>query len=701
MSKSPPRVPFSIPYDAETEFTVSPSPSSSRVTPIRGFPSLYSHSKDPVSDRDIVEDVDREQQPLLGGQSKQRKPFHRPRPLWIVPFAVLSAVARGMTLAPRVQVYTQLSCNALHQNYNHTNSFDLSQSPHSLFFPASPPLSHGPLPIMFPDISQPRQESPSHGSDDDRICASDPAVQVGAARLQTALITIMGFLSVLTTGWWGRFSERHGRLKVLAGSSVGLLATDFAFVLVSLPVSRSFHISHYISPHVFLLLAAAFEGIMGGYTTLQASVTLYVSDCTSDGSRALIFSRLMGVFYTGFAIGPMLGAAILRHAIAHTMTRQGVAGPTNGVPYVSAVFYASLVCTVSNFLLTVLVIPESVHKARQRNAAKIAAAEASQPTEELALKEGGFVRRLVGPLSVFAPTRALAATNGTTGKDWSLTLLALGVFGYLLGNGIFQIKYLFAQHVYGWGAEELSYYISFVGGARAVNLLLVMPFFISRFKPKPTASSDVSSTPAPASQATINFDLRVAKVALFIDLVSHTLVSLPLTASAPAFAIFSSLSSFSSGAVPAIQSLALILFQRSPNRSSNGIGALFGGFSALQATGQLIFGPLLFGMVYSSTVATYPKAIFVLASGLITAALAMFSLVRTRERSPTPSSPRSNKIKSKGKGKAKGSQARTVPGNARGRSPTVKHVGDREVGTGASAGSSTGAGTLAQPTEQV
>ena len=38
-----------------------------------------------------------------------------------------------------------------------------------------------------------------------------------------------------------------------------------------------------------------------------------------------------------------------------------------------------------------------------------------------------------------------------------------------------QIKYLYAEHVYGWGAETLGYYISFLSGIRAVHLLFILP----------------------------------------------------------------------------------------------------------------------------------------------------------------------------------------------------------------------------------
>lgn len=40
---------------------------------------------------------------------------------------------------------------------------------------------------------------------------------------------------------------------------------------------------------------------------------------------------------------------------------------------------------------------------------------------------------------------------------------------------MYQLKYLYAEHTYGWGAERLSYYISFLGGTRVLFLLFVLP----------------------------------------------------------------------------------------------------------------------------------------------------------------------------------------------------------------------------------
>ena len=140
---------------------------------------------------------------------------------------------RGMTLASRVEVFTELSCRQLHRNYNHTAAVvrgtyapiqpqvDASRSFTSLYLPSIPPPA------------RPLRESEGDGvseGDDPRVipgkkCVSDPAVQAGAARLQTIMTTTMGALSALTTGWWGHFGERHGRTRVLAISTLGLFLT--------------------------------------------------------------------------------------------------------------------------------------------------------------------------------------------------------------------------------------------------------------------------------------------------------------------------------------------------------------------------------------------------------------------------------------------------------------------------------------------
>jgi hypothetical protein len=77
--------------------------------------------------------------------------------------------------------------------------------------------------------------------------------------------------------------------------------------------------------------------------------------------------------------------------------------------------------------------------------------------------------------------------------------------------------------------------------------------------------------------------------------------------------------------------------------------------------------PLMFGIVYSSTVAYFPEAVFVLAAALVFIALGVTFLVRTEP-------PR----RWKGKAPAVAARRRVrVPERERGRSRAVKHIGDR------------------------
>lgn len=92
-------------------------------------------------------------------------------------------------------------------------------------------------------------------------------------------------------------------------------------------------------------------------------------------------------------------------------------------------------------------------------------------------------RGLLEPLAIFLPAD-VPVVFGTAGegqgrvrmrKDWSLTFLAISLAIFMLASGVFGVKYLYAEHIYGWTAEKLSYYISFVGAIRASYLLLFFP----------------------------------------------------------------------------------------------------------------------------------------------------------------------------------------------------------------------------------
>ncbi|KAF5382009.1 hypothetical protein D9615_004376 [Tricholomella constricta] len=635
--------------------------------------------------------------PLLGeGEEEFRKPFYRARPLWLVPFAITAALVRGMTLAPRIEVFTQLSCNRLygHDRYNHTKISISIPTTHTIpqeavtpfYFsldPLGPPLHPHQLhrAATRPNVtllSGLSVNDDDEGEGDPRRlpsqrCLGDPAVQAGAARLQTMMTTTMGLLSALTTGWWGHFGERHGRTKVLAIVTLGLFLTDLTFILVSTPSSPfSAH------GHKLLVLAPIVEGLLGGWSTLSSATSAYLSDCTSSGSRAYIFSRFAGVFYIGLSAGPSIGGYLIRNPLWKSER-------TDGALSVTCVFWVAIICSFVNFVLVLFVFPESLDKVKRQRAlaehhvkasvkgkaraddAEIDGQGSGASGEERAEARQGIVRSFLKPLALFLP--AVVYEGGVRKRrDWSLTFLAAALFGSTLSNGVHQVKYLYAVHVYEWGAGQLSYYISFLSGARAVFLLILCPWIIRTFKPKPQpeiepdsgTNEPVTKTKKPKPTKShlareISFDLIMTRFSLMIDILSNTFVTLgPMPAvhtlggaasfwtqeSQSLFVLATALSSMGSGAGPAMQSLALCIVQVrgldaaaaggkvAATANEGGVGQLFGALAVLQTLGQMILGPMIFGLVYSGTVAAYPKGVFVTAAGLLFCSLMLVMLVR-------------------------------------------------------------------------
>jgi hypothetical protein len=138
------------------------------------------------------------------------------------------AIQRAMTVAPRLEIFNRLSCNSQYNTHDtiFLHSFHQSSLPHQLGYPDTSTLplhfSSAPLPhtVTQPSVDNlaDLQWRSSHK------CISDPSVQIRTSRLQMIVTTIGGVLSALSTGYWSRHGERHGRTKVLAITTFGLLS---------------------------------------------------------------------------------------------------------------------------------------------------------------------------------------------------------------------------------------------------------------------------------------------------------------------------------------------------------------------------------------------------------------------------------------------------------------------------------------------
>lgn len=273
--------------------------------------------------------------------------------------------------------------------------------------------------------------------------------------------------------------------------------SDLTFILVSMPnTPLSSH------GHKLLILAPIIEGTLGGWSALQGATTAYISDCTSSGSRATIFSRFTGVFYIGFSIGPVIGGYIIRSGFGLQPTKAKT---------VTAVFWTAMFCSLANFFLAMFIFPESLPKEKRAEAMEQHRREHSGKGKGRAVLTSPdesnnfdtpndgvtvcssittFAYDLLSPLALFLPT-VVTDVNGARREDWSLTFIGLGLFLYFLATvsyitfsfrglhaalqGVYQIKYLYATHTFSWDTEQLSYYISGMGFTRAVFLLFILP----------------------------------------------------------------------------------------------------------------------------------------------------------------------------------------------------------------------------------
>ncbi len=219
--------------------------------------------------------------------------------------------------------------------------------------------------------------------------------------------------------------------------------------------------------HRVLIFAPIVEGLLGGSSTLQAAISSYISDCTSSGSRAHIFSRFTGLFYIGFSVGPSIAGYLVQHPI--NLFDSGVPFDSGKVDL--SVFWVAIACSFLNLLLALFVFPESLGKERREQTkleyhkfgAKVKGKARMPPvspinemvagigsfqepeieevvgTEEdissLPVGKQGIVRQLLNPLAIFLPVPVLNSSGIVQKRrDWNLTLLAGGLFGYMLST---------------------------------------------------------------------------------------------------------------------------------------------------------------------------------------------------------------------------------------------------------------------------
>lgn len=431
----------------------------------------------------------------------------------------------------------------------------------------------------------------------------DADVQARAARIQASVVTIMSVLSAISTGFWSRAGDARGRKPILCVFIIGAVLMEAVFVLVMRPQSFFGKYAEHL-----ILVGPILEGFVGGLSTFNGVVHAYVSDCTRPGSRSKIFSLIQGIVFVGLAIGPWVGGLFL---------------PPTG--YHDGYFFVSISLMLGTLLYVLFICPESLQRRPMDN---------TYIQDELQFKTSpvlvarrvfkSFISALLSPIAMFAP-RVVPGQGPRL--NYNMTFLGLSLFLYLVSTGVYPAKYLYAQHVYTWTTAQLGYYMSVLWVARAFNLLVFLPIVISYLKPKRTSAPGTNPNSRDIS-AELKFDRYLAQASLGVDGFADSLVAMTSNKSQATFIGLSTLSSFTSGGNPALHSLGAVCIHALGYGSE--VGALFGAIAVLSAIAHIL-SPYIYALTYSSTVANFPQAIFVLAACLLFSAVALLNRVQPIE----------------------------------------------------------------------
>ncbi|KAF9039313.1 hypothetical protein BJ165DRAFT_1407512 [Panaeolus papilionaceus] len=427
--------------------------------------------------------------------------WKRPSQWWMLALAPLASIAASATIASRIRPYT-LGCSVSQHNRNA---------------------------ILDKGIP----------------CASDPVVQAAAAKLTTMVTTVVGVLTCLTVGYWGSFSDRHGRARVMTISLIAALGVDAAYI----SIVRFYGI--FPGGSWFLIASAILEGLLGGRSFLQgnpaadAAILSYMADVSDEGSRSQFFSLVMGLTLIGVGIGRM----IEMHLISKTQ---------NILPafYLAGILHLLLLVTIF------FVLPESVTKERQ------------QKSKEL--------------LFALPREKSQSVEKGQVGLESDIT----GSWVWECNNNDVMVKYL---------------------------------------KPKPVVIKvqDPAAIPSEVIEKEVHspkFDLNIVKASLGLNIAVFCLNG--LTKSSLVFNVLSVVALFGLGFGPAAQSVALALYTRQGGVEA---GRLIGSLAVVKAICGQLLAPFFFGVLYASTVASHPSAIFFVVAACLALAFVCIAAIRVRE----------------------------------------------------------------------
>lgn len=412
-----------------------------------------------------------------------------------------------------------------------------------------------------------------------------PAVQSRVSNFTLYGNLIAGLISAMTAPKLGALSDRYGRTRLIALTSMGTLAGDI-FTIAAATYPTEF-------PVDWILVGFFFDGLCGSFTTAFAIVNAYVTDCCPPATRGVAFSYFHGCLFFGLAFGPVTAGLITK---------------ATGSPI--SVFYVMLLVHVFFMIFTGLIAPESLSPKRKEQAKERYARLKEKNSHKTTWEK-------IRETNIFAPLKILwPKGEGTTPLlRRNLVLLAAidtTMFGVAMGS--MTVIVIYSNYAFGWGTVESSFFMSIVNSCRVLCLILIMPVIVWIFKTKPTGPPTKQK-----NQGSDRFDLWVIRVAVLSDTLGY--VGYALANSGNMMIAAGSISSIGGLGSPTLQSA--LTKHVPPDKTGQVLGA-----SGLLHALARVLAPTIFNGIYTWTVDAHPRAVFLCLTATFSCAFMMTWFVR-------------------------------------------------------------------------
>lgn len=393
-------------------------------------------------------------------------------------------------------------------------------------------------------------------------CDEDDEVQRKTAIFIMWTNLIAGILSACVAPYLGALSDRVGRKPVVVGCTVGAFVGELITIMVGrFPDSVSVN---------WILVGNMADGLCGSFTTSLALCFAYAADCTAPERRNVAFGQFHACLFAGVAIGPIVAGAMIK-----------------GTGDILSPFYFALACHLFFTLFTAIFVPESLSKERQLVARERYESEkASRP--RWSMKD----LNILAPLSILRP-RGPGSSSKLRRNLLVLATIDTMMFGVAMGS--MQIVVIYARKRFHWDPVASSGFVSAQSVIRVLSLVVALPLLTRLIR------GPAGSQPA-GHRGSDKLDIGLIRGSIVFDLFGY--FGFAFTPSGLLMVVSGMVAALGGVGPPTLQS------SMTKHIPADRTGQVLGASGLLHALARVV-APIIFNLIYSSTVATFAGFVFV------------------------------------------------------------------------------------------